>query len=209
MTYQSIYYGTRDKEGQYSRDPELANWAELLRQRDHVLEKHPGTTFIGAHFGSLEYDLEHLGRTLDRYPNFNVDCAGNVRLRRLTRLNPSAVRDFFTKYQDRILFGTDGAILSGGRKKGGLITAYPSEDPDWRFLDPSDTVAVEKWQASTAETFSQYLQYFETDRVDLMEVTDSGRTWVRMLGARLPPEVLEKFYHANAERLIPGMHVEE
>ena len=26
-----------------------------------------------------------------------------------------------------------------------------------------------------------------------------------MAGAKLPVEVLEKFYHANAERLIPGL----
>ncbi len=205
LTYQSIYYGIRQDGAQYYHDSEMTSWAELMRQRDHVLEKHPRTTFIGAHFGCLEYDLEQLALTLDKYPNFSVDCAGPARLRRLTRLNPAAVRDFFTKYQDRLLFGTDGGILTGGRGKSGMIDKYPSEDPDWRYLDPADTAAVEKWQTNTARSYSQWLQYFETPRVDMSEASDSGRAWVRMFGANLPRDVLEKFYHGNAERLIPGI----
>jgi len=33
----------------------------------------------------------------------------------------------------------------------------------------------------------------------------SGGSWLRIPGIKLPPEVLEKLYHANAERLIPGL----
>jgi hypothetical protein len=28
---------------------------------------------------------------------------------------------------------------------------------------------------------------------------------MRLTGIKLPPEVLEKLYHANAEKLIPGL----
>jgi predicted TIM-barrel fold metal-dependent hydrolase len=204
LTYNNFYYGERKDEDLYYHDPEMTPWAELMRQRDHVLEKHPRTTFIGAHFGSMDSDLAELGRTFEKYPNFSVDCAGPGRLRRLAKLNPQAVRDFFTRYQDRILFGTDGAILSGGRGKPGAITLYPSEDPDWRFLDPADTEAVERWQFRTALTYTQYLQYFEAGRVDLADTSQPG-SWIRVLGAGLPRDVLEKFYHGNAERLIPGI----
>jgi hypothetical protein len=86
-----------------------------------------------------------------------------------------------------------------------MIDKYPSEDPDWRYLDPANIAAVEKWQANTARSYSQWLQYFETPRVDMSEASDSGRAWVRMFGANLPRDVLEKFYHGNAERLIRGI----
>jgi hypothetical protein len=33
----------------------------------------------------------------------------------------------------------------------------------------------------------------------------SGGSWLRIPGIALPPEVLDRFYHANAERLIPGL----
>jgi predicted TIM-barrel fold metal-dependent hydrolase len=204
LTYDNFFYGERRDEDLYYHDPEMTAWAELMRQRDHVLEKHPRTRFIGAHFGSLDCDLTQLGRTLDRYPNFAVDSAGLSRLRRLAKLNPQAVRDFFTRYQDRLLFGTDGIILSGGRGKPGAITLYPSEDPDWRFLDPANAASVAKWQLRTAQTYSQYFRYFEARRADLVDTSEPG-SWVHVLGAGLPPPVLEKFYHGNAERWIPGI----
>jgi hypothetical protein len=204
ITYNNFFYGERKDAELYYHDPEMTDWAELMRQRDHVLEKHPRTTFIGAHFGSLDCDLDQLARTLQRHPNFSVDCAGLSRLRRLSKLNPQAVRDFCTKYQDQLLFGTDGIILSGGRGKPGAITLYPSEDPDWRFQDPANTAAVTKWQVRTAQTYSQYLQYFEAPRADLADTSQPG-SWVHVLGAALPRDVLEKFYHGNAERLIPGI----
>jgi hypothetical protein len=55
--------------------------------------------------------------------------------------------------------------------------------------------------------YSESLKYFETDRVDLLDPTRSGGEWLRLAGAKLPPEVLEKFYHGNAEKLIPGLKV--
>jgi predicted TIM-barrel fold metal-dependent hydrolase len=204
MTYDNFFYGERKDEDLYYHDREMPAFDELIRQRDHVLEKHPRTRFIGAHLGSLDGDLARLARTFEKYPNFSVDCAGFSRLRRLSKLNPQAVRDFCTRYQDRLLFGTDGFILSGGRARSGAITLYPSEDPDWRSLDPADTAAAAKWQSRTAQTYSQYLQYFEAPHVGLMDTSQRG-SWVRVLGAALPRDVLEKFYHANAERLIPGI----
>ena len=94
----------------------MPRWEELIRQRDNVVAKHPKTTFIGAHFGSMTFELQQLAETLDRFPNFHVECA--ARLRILGRLNPQAVRDFFAKYQDRILFGTDGGVLLAGWRSG-------------------------------------------------------------------------------------------
>ena len=77
---------------------------ELLNQRNRAIARHPGTTFIGAHFGNNPEDLETVGRWLDAYPNFYVDI--DARINELGR-QPYSCRRFFIKYQDRILFGTD------------------------------------------------------------------------------------------------------
>jgi len=205
LTYNSLHYGFRPEEDQHTKNPDMPRWEELIRQRDAVLAKHPKTTFIGAHFGSLTFELQQLAETLDRHPNFNVECA--ARLRILGRLNPQAVRDFFTKYQDRILFGTDGGVLLGGRKPGGSknITVYPVDDPDWIRVDPGDVEAVKRWKDRQALVYSRYFEYFETDRLDLVDPTGFAADSLRLRGAKLPADVLEKFYHANAERLIPGL----
>lgn len=77
---------------------------ELLRQFTAVVEAHPQTTFIGAHFGNNVEDLATVGRWLDKYPNLYVDI--DARISELGR-QPYTAKKFFLKYQDRILFGTD------------------------------------------------------------------------------------------------------
>jgi len=78
--------------------------AELLAQFDRLLERHPETTFIGAHLASLGDDLATLATMLRAHPNLHVDIA--ARINELGR-QPEAARRFFTEFADRILFGTD------------------------------------------------------------------------------------------------------
>jgi predicted TIM-barrel fold metal-dependent hydrolase len=77
---------------------------DLLAQFVHVIEQHPKTIFIGAHFGNNVEDLATVGKWLDTYPNFYVDL--DARISELGR-QPYTARKFFLKYQDRIMFGTD------------------------------------------------------------------------------------------------------
>ena len=79
---------------------------QILEERDHILEKHPRTIFIGAHVGSEPEDLGSAAAKLDRYPNYYYDPS--ARQAELGR-QPRRTREFFLRYQDRILFGTDGA----------------------------------------------------------------------------------------------------
>jgi len=77
---------------------------ELLAQRDRVIARHPRTTFVGAHVAEHPEDLTYVGELLDRNPNLLVDIG--ARCAELGR-QPYTARDFFLKYADRILFGTD------------------------------------------------------------------------------------------------------
>jgi hypothetical protein len=161
----------------------MPSWEELIRQRDAILKRHPDTTFIGAHFGSMSSDLPRLAETLDAYPNFHVDCAS--RLRFMAAPSPETVREFFAKYQNRILFGTD------------IFAPYVD-----RILHSPEKLAQGKNLHS--RQYAWYLEYFETDRQGLAEPLPSSK--LVLSGVKLPPEVLEKLYHANAEKLIPGLN---
>jgi predicted TIM-barrel fold metal-dependent hydrolase len=77
---------------------------ELLAQRDRVIARHPKTTFIGAHVAEHPEDLAYVSELLDRNANLHVDIG--ARCAELGR-QPYTARDFFLKYADRILFGTD------------------------------------------------------------------------------------------------------
>ena len=96
---------------------------ELLTALNLVIERHPGTTFIGAHMAGNAENLAEVGQWLDKYPNLYVEIAS--RIAELGR-QPYSARKFLIKYQDRVLFGTDGP--------------WPEERVRlyWRFLETED-----------------------------------------------------------------------
>ncbi len=107
-------------------DPTGRPWpshSELLAARNHVIERHPETTFIGAHIANYPENLAVVSEWLDRYPNLVVEISS--RIAELGR-QPFAAREFFLRYQDRILFGTDGP-----RPAARLA-------PHWRFFETRD-----------------------------------------------------------------------
>ncbi len=77
---------------------------ELLSQRDSIFKRHPKTTFVCAHLAEKSENLAYVGKLLDENPNVYVDIG--ARTAELGR-QPYSARDFFLKYSDRILFGTD------------------------------------------------------------------------------------------------------
>jgi predicted TIM-barrel fold metal-dependent hydrolase len=77
---------------------------ELMTERDNLFRNNPKTTFVMAHMGWHANDLGRLGKMLDAMPNVHTEV-GAV-LYDIGR-QPRAARDFFIKYQDRLLFGKD------------------------------------------------------------------------------------------------------
>jgi len=88
---------------QYPQD-RFPSFEQLLRERDNLFRRHPRTTFVTAHLGWQANDLAALSKLLDENPNVYTEV-GAV-LYDIGR-QPRAARDFFIRYQDRILFGKD------------------------------------------------------------------------------------------------------
>lgn len=80
------------------------NFEELMTERDNLFRSNPRTTFVAAHMGWHTHDLGRLGKMFDEMPNLYAEV-GAV-LYDIGR-QPRTARDFFIKYQDRILFGKD------------------------------------------------------------------------------------------------------
>lgn len=85
-----------------ANDP--APWEKLMEEQHNIFRNHPRTTFIAAHFGWFANDLAKLANLLDQLPNVMVEFGAVIA--ELGR-QPVMARRFFTKYQDRILFGKD------------------------------------------------------------------------------------------------------
>ena len=169
------YYSRNPKWHLYGRS-EFPSHATLMDARDHILAKHPNLVVIGAHIGSLEWDVDEVAKRLDKYPNFHVEVS--ARTRDLTRQPPAKVRAFFVKYQDRIMYGVDRSWM-------------PHRTPD---VKPTDA----QRQTFATELEAQYRRDW-----DYYAGTGSityGPDTVEALG--LPKDVLEKFYWRNAGRII-------
>jgi predicted TIM-barrel fold metal-dependent hydrolase len=88
----------------------------------------------------MESNLSELAQHLDRYPNFAVDVAGRIPY--FMALPREVVIAFITKYQDRILYGTDDTIYpqdNVNRAVAGMESGYAAE---WRYFATRETLTV-------------------------------------------------------------------
>ena len=173
-----VHYGYYSRNPQWHMygKPEFPSHARLMDARDHILAKHPSLVVIGAHIGSMEYDVDEAAKRLDKYPNFHVEVS--ARTRDLTRQPSSKVRAFFLKYQDRILYGVDRSWR-------------PYRTPD---VKPSDAER-RKFAADLEAQYRRDWDYYAGGGSIAY-----GADTVEALG--LPQDVLEKFYWKNAERIV-------
>lgn len=112
---------------------------QILRARDHLLEQNPNLRVVGAHLGSLETDFNQLGQHFDRYPNFAVDLAG--RMAYIMAQPRADMITFITKYQDRLIYGTDLELGFGEKEVPGQSPMWEDNyAKNWRFLATNDTL---------------------------------------------------------------------
>ena len=148
--------------------PEYPSYDEIISARDRFVEKHPDMRFVGAHLGSLEWDVDELAKRLDRFPNMAVDVAARVpHLQFQSQTNRDKVRDFLIKYKDRIIYATDEGISKDSDPAQAKTELHDHWLRDWK--------------------------YFATD-----EMMTVGEVNGEFQGLKLPKEVIDKIYHDNA-----------
>jgi predicted TIM-barrel fold metal-dependent hydrolase len=77
---------------------------EVVDTLERAVKKHPRTVFVACHFANCCSDLNHLGRMLDQNPNLYADMG--ARFAEISPI-PRFVSQFFKRYQERLLYGTD------------------------------------------------------------------------------------------------------
>lgn len=102
--YNERWLELKERSDRY-RDPKLyPPFEQIIGEQHKVFRKHPKTIFINAHLGWMGSDLARLGKLMDELPNMYTEI-GAV-LAELGR-QPRFAREWFIKYQDRVLFGKD------------------------------------------------------------------------------------------------------
>ncbi len=168
------YFSTHPKYHMYLH-PEYPLYEDHINARDHILEKHPGLQFVGAHLGSLEWDVDEIAKRFDKFPNMAVDTASRIsHLQHQAKTNWQKIYDFFIKYQDRIIYGTDIIIRPTNNP---LETKRESHDirlRHWNFFSSDETMRVPKVEGE-------------------------------FKGLRLPCKVVDKIYRNNAKKWFQGL----
>ena len=145
---------------------------EILDARDRIA---PGTktTFVALHVGHWAENLAAVGEMLDKFRNVNVEIG--ARIGELGR-QPRTAAQFFDKYQDRVLFGTDAIPLG-------------TETPQQVFGEICIESITVSWKQKTSK-----LDYAPA------KPPPQGRWRIYGLGLREP--ILRKVNHENAQRVL-------
>ncbi|KAF1712850.1 amidohydrolase family protein [Pseudoxanthomonas sacheonensis] len=152
--------------------PDQPSYEDQIAARDRFVAAHPQLRFVGAHMGSLEYDVDRLAAFLDRFPNADVDLAARMsQVQYQSVRDRQKVRDFFIRYQDRLLYGTDLTFGPDADPAGFKREAHAVWTADWRYLATDETQQVEVLHAQVP-------------------------------GLALPRAVVDKIYYANAARVF-------
>jgi predicted TIM-barrel fold metal-dependent hydrolase len=112
--------------------PDHPSKETILAARDRMLANHPRLRVIGCHLGSMEVDVDDIAQRLDRYPNFAVDTAARVAY--LMMQPPEKVRAFLTRYQDRVVYGTDLDLMPWSDTLATLRHWQEEYLRDWKYF---------------------------------------------------------------------------
>jgi predicted TIM-barrel fold metal-dependent hydrolase len=129
------------KQRNWGYGPEDVAYEDLYTEVDHVLARHPDLNVMFAHFYFLSADLERASRLFDTYPSVHVDLAPGIEMLHNLSVDVDASRDFFIKYADRIVFGTDIAsrmTLEEAQARAGIIYRWLETDDAFSVPDAAD-----------------------------------------------------------------------
>jgi predicted TIM-barrel fold metal-dependent hydrolase len=151
----------------------------LFEQANNVYRKFRNVQFVSVHVGGYSENLKEVGRWLDEIPNLSIDTA--ARIGELGKHPASEGHEFFSKYQDRILFGTDLAYWNGCDVQG----AGPCKD-----------FSLEE----NRSFYDIHWRYFQTNDKQFDHPTPIQGKW-KIDGIGLDQEPLKKIYWDNACRV--------
>ncbi|MCL4408136.1 MAG: amidohydrolase [Thermotogae bacterium] len=130
-----------EREWDYT-DDSYPSKEEFHQKVGNILERFPQLKVVFAHFYFLSSDLERLSSLLDKCPNVNLDLTPNSEIYSDLSKNYEKARDFFIKYQDRILYGDDALVANNiSVDNVALIRGFLETDKEFdNFMGEQDKV---------------------------------------------------------------------
>jgi hypothetical protein len=150
----------------------------LFEQVNNVYRTFTNVKFVAVHVAGYSENLKAVSSWLDQLPNLSIDTA--ARIGELGKHDSREGHDFFTKYQDRIMFGTDLALW---------------EECEVQGAGPCKDFTMEEHR----HFYDVHWRYFQTNDKQFDHPTPIQGNW-KIDGIGLDDEVLKKIYWDNAFR---------
>ncbi len=151
---------------------------EFHRQAEAILKRHPTLRINFPHFMYLAPQLDRLTGLLDRYPGIMIDLAMGGEFLYYLSDNPDRGRDFFVRFQDRVLYGTDI------NDRNALKHARAKAETLRLFLETSET-------------------FFNLSELAMGQQPSTGSNGrVELRGLALPQTTLDKVMGLNFQRFV-------
>ncbi len=103
-TYNERWLELKERPERIRPPDQFPPFETIMAEQRRLFAKHPRTNFINAHLSWYGSDLARLGAMLDTLPNVYTEIGAVIA--ELGR-QPHFARQWFMKYQDRVLFGKD------------------------------------------------------------------------------------------------------
>lgn len=128
------------KSGWFFGDGTFPSIDTLYKEINGILKKFPKLKVIFAHFYFLSDDMDRAAEFLDRWPNISFDITPGSEMYINFSKSPEKWHDFFEKYQDRILLGTDNAGGAEPEDKNCIDNAVSKVKIMRTFLETDDVI---------------------------------------------------------------------
>ena len=97
-------------EWRLDNQPNIVKLPGMIEILERTAARHRKTTFVACNFANLDYDLAHLGEVFERNPNLYADISARYAE---TAPIPRFAAQFYEKYADRLVYGTDMGVDTG------------------------------------------------------------------------------------------------
>lgn len=159
------------KQAGWFYDNTFINNEKQYNEIKNVLDKHPLLHITFAHFFFMSNQLNRLDKILSKYPNVCVDITPGIELFENLSKNLKEAKDFFIKYQDRIIYGTDiSRCYYDNDKEENIIDAFYRSRLCYRFLKESK-VDIEINKKSLLGTNSIHINGLSLDTKVINKIT--------------------------------------
>ena len=164
---------------------------ELLGERDNLVARHRGTTFVAPHLLSLADDPLAFEETLEAHPNLYADISARLPAMARTERRRELWREILIRFAERILFGTDLIYHEQDVATGIQSQSFQRPgDPDLKALSPE-----ESYEKTSVEYTLAHVKFLSSEQTQPGAPFRRQKGTFALHGLGLPEDVLDKILY--------------